>query len=369
MKPTVKALATLALLAFALPALAAVNINTAGLDELDALPGIGSVKAQAIIDYRTANGPFETKEELLQVDGIGQVTYDGLKDLITIDGENSAHTTTAEDDTDTAEETETPSTSSGSSSNKGAPLKGVKINYDTVVAQAPTTFTSVVTDTKGTELTYGVRYWWNFGDGTTGTDAFPVHTYQHPGTYTVTLRVTHKDLDVSTEATVDVLTSGITLSTPGDGSVALKNTTNAAIDIGGWMLVDQDIIFTIPSGTRIAKGAEVRFARSVTGLFGTTFTRLLFPNGILAASVVEPQKDVRVVSGAAPSHVHQEMVPQESVPSVDTSQSAAVAHTPLSPSVLPWAGLVGVVALGSLGTYFYTRRPVTKANPEEFDIV
>ncbi len=369
MKSTAKALVTLALLTFALPALAAVNINTAGLDELDTLPGIGPAKAQAIIDYRTANGPFETKEELLQVDGIGQATYDGLKDLVTIDGDSGTQTANTEDNIETAEDTETPLANSGSSSNKGAPLKGVKINHDTVVAQAPTTFISVVTDTKGTELTYGVRYWWNFGDGTTGSDAFPVHTYQHPGTYTVTLRVTHKDLDASTEATVDVLASGVTLSAPGDGSVALTNATNAAIGIGGWMLVDHDSIFTIPSGTRIAKGAEVRFARSVTGLYGTTFTKLLFPNGMLAASVVEPQKNIQVVSKAVSSHSDQDSAQHEPVPSANVSQSAALAHAPLSPSALPWAGLVGVVALGSLGTFFYTRRSVTKADAREFDIL
>lgn len=336
------------------------------------LPGIGDAKAQAIIDYRNgSDGPFETKEELMQVSGIKEGTYNPIKDLITVDGGESTDTTDTNTETEsesTTENTESASTNSGSSSNKGAPLKGVTITHDTVVAQAPTTFISVVTDTKGAELTYGVRYWWNFGDGTTGVDASPVHTYQHPGTYTVTLRVTHKDLDVSTEKTVEVLASGITLSAPGDGSIALKNTTKATIDIGGWLLVDQDTIFTIPSGTRIAKGAEVRFARSVTGLSGTIFTKLLFPNGILAASVVEAEKNTPVVS-AAPNYSNQKIVQQEPVLSTDISQSAAVAHTPFSSSALPWAGLVGVVTLGSIGTYYYTRRPVTKAEAGEFDIL
>ena len=60
-----------------------VNINTADADRLDALPGIGPVLAQRIIDWRTANGPFTSPEDLLQVSGIGQTTLDGLRDRIT----------------------------------------------------------------------------------------------------------------------------------------------------------------------------------------------------------------------------------------------------------------------------------------------
>lgn len=62
-----------------------ININTASKDELDLLPGIGASKAQAIIDYREANGPFASLEELMEVKGIGKATYDGLKDFITLD--------------------------------------------------------------------------------------------------------------------------------------------------------------------------------------------------------------------------------------------------------------------------------------------
>ncbi len=61
-----------------------VNINTASASELDALPGIGPVLAQRIIDRRTAQGPFTSVEELLEVDGIGQATLDGLREFITV---------------------------------------------------------------------------------------------------------------------------------------------------------------------------------------------------------------------------------------------------------------------------------------------
>ena len=59
-----------------------VNINTAGVDELDSLPGIGPVLAQRIVDWRTENGPFTDAAQLLEVDGIGQTVLESIQDFI-----------------------------------------------------------------------------------------------------------------------------------------------------------------------------------------------------------------------------------------------------------------------------------------------
>jgi competence protein ComEA len=61
-----------------------VNINHAEAWLLEALPGIGEVRAQAIIEYRRQNGPFHNINELVEVDGIGTATYEKIKHLITV---------------------------------------------------------------------------------------------------------------------------------------------------------------------------------------------------------------------------------------------------------------------------------------------
>jgi len=61
-----------------------IDINRAPAWLLEALPGIGEVKAQAIIDYRQQNGLFNNINELLKVEGIGQGTLEDIRDLITV---------------------------------------------------------------------------------------------------------------------------------------------------------------------------------------------------------------------------------------------------------------------------------------------
>ncbi len=61
-----------------------VNINTADRALLETLPGIGPVKAQAIIDYREAYGGFVETGEIMEVRGIGPSTYEKIRDLIRI---------------------------------------------------------------------------------------------------------------------------------------------------------------------------------------------------------------------------------------------------------------------------------------------
>ena len=62
---------------------APLDLNTATLEQLDALPGVGEVTAGHILAYRSAH-PFTTVDQLLEVPGIGQRRFDQLKDLVTV---------------------------------------------------------------------------------------------------------------------------------------------------------------------------------------------------------------------------------------------------------------------------------------------
>ena len=62
-----------------------ININTPSVTQLDALPGIGPVLAQRIIDYRDEHGPFKNIAELSLVEGIGNERLMAIYDLITVE--------------------------------------------------------------------------------------------------------------------------------------------------------------------------------------------------------------------------------------------------------------------------------------------
>jgi competence protein ComEA len=62
-----------------------INLNTATQAELETLPGIGPSIAGRIIEYREANGPFATIEDIQNVSGIGPAIFEDIKDLITVE--------------------------------------------------------------------------------------------------------------------------------------------------------------------------------------------------------------------------------------------------------------------------------------------
>ncbi|RME06415.1 MAG: hypothetical protein D6803_06555 [Anaerolineae bacterium] len=67
------------------PTTAKININTASQQQLEALPGIGPTIAARIIAYRNEHGPFQTIEQIMDVQGIGTVTFDKIKAYIAVE--------------------------------------------------------------------------------------------------------------------------------------------------------------------------------------------------------------------------------------------------------------------------------------------
>ena len=62
-----------------------ININTATIEELDKLPGVGEATANKIVNHRNDNGEFKTIEEIKNVNGIGDKKFEDMKNLICVD--------------------------------------------------------------------------------------------------------------------------------------------------------------------------------------------------------------------------------------------------------------------------------------------
>ena len=72
-----------------LPDISPLDLNSATQEELAQLPGIGEELAGRIVEYREANGPFESIEELMEVSGIGKGKFAALEGRVTVDREGA----------------------------------------------------------------------------------------------------------------------------------------------------------------------------------------------------------------------------------------------------------------------------------------
>ena len=161
-----------------------VNINTADQASLETLSGIGPSKAQAIITYRTQNGPFAKIEDIMNVSGIGTATFNNIKDYITVSGSGSAAQTTAAATSSASVQTQ--AQSQNQAAGAGPPAITTLIAVDgRVTAGGGSYFSAVAYGAQGDPILNNTRFIWNFGDGVTAEGTRVFHVYAYPGRYAV----------------------------------------------------------------------------------------------------------------------------------------------------------------------------------------
>lgn len=331
-------------------AYALVDINTASVAELDTLPGIGPTLAQRIVDYRTANGPFATTAEIKNVSGIGESTYNNLKDLITVSSGSTPPQSPPADEG---------ATTTAAAATVSTPVYAPVPSY--VPPPTPTLFADAGEDRTvivGAHVEYegraynidkeyveNARFHWNFGDGATAEGASVLHHFEYPGTYVVVLSVARDRESVSDKIVVRAEPAQLGFTVSPDGSVAIENRSVRDIDLSKWVVRAFLREFLLPEDTIVLAGSSIRISPKLLGFFAGLEAELAYPNGALALkanqatastevqAAPQPQAqpgNIAAVPSAAASRVVQEVHATDSVPEDDSSAATA---TPLVASV------------------------------------
>lgn len=288
---------------------ALVNINTANAALLDTLPGIGSTKAAAVIDYRTQHGPFAQIEDIQNVSGIGPSTYAEIKSLITV-GDASAPDTPPDSDPAPPDAADVASTtppaaapSSGSGSPEYIPIPVLRIvtgGNRTISSGADVPFTAAVYDGKGNKRDDALVTW-SFGDGMqrTGTSVF--HAYYDPGEYSAVVHATTSDGgEVFNELLITVKNAGIKISAISSRGIILANDDSRTLDLSFWKLSMGGQEFKIPERTQILAGHTILFPSRVIELPIADSALLLYPSGEVAALYPASTAQLSTASASLP---------------------------------------------------------------------
>jgi len=275
---------------------ALIDINTAGLADLDKIPEVGPVIAQRIIDYRSANGSFKTVEEIKNVKGIGEATFAKMKDFITI-GLGTGTVSGDDDQTGGGNEQEKRSddnnkgdkvgAGTGDQAGKSGSFK-INIGQERLASvRTPINF-SVSANKKGKTEN---AYYWSFGDGTSASGLKATHAYQYPGRYNVVLNaVIDQDEEAVARTTVLVVETKIKISQidPRQGYVEIANNGDREQNLNNWKLKLDNRTHTFPADTIISPKSTIKIPVSYLGfdLSKMTEIALTYPDGGVVSKAI-----------------------------------------------------------------------------------
>ncbi|OGG85487.1 hypothetical protein A2392_03305 [Candidatus Kaiserbacteria bacterium RIFOXYB1_FULL_46_14] len=342
-----------------LPALALVNINTATLDELDTLPGVGAVTAQKITDAR----PFESTSEIQNVQGIGgpgTKTYEDIIGLITVEGATVSET----DDSSDSLVSKSATAKDEDDIKVQKPVSGLVINApDYSFVGQVVNFEAVPSDGDQGRL---VRYWWNFGDGYTADSKVATHQYRHPGTYVVVVESYYLKKTHITRHEITILSPQLSVRSD-QGSFVITNKSDHEIDLFG-MTLSGVVNWSFPKYSILLPDASLAIDSSVVK--DALVVRLLGADGrVLAVSDSEKvaTKSKSVAYAPAPrisavsTNVSAQVIDQSPTPSVTDgeigsnvsvleptkpTQTANLSDANIPAKSWPYLGLMAVVSLG-----------------------
>ncbi|MDP1707447.1 MAG: helix-hairpin-helix domain-containing protein [bacterium] len=350
-----------------------ININTADATLLDTLPGIGPAYAIRIIDYRTANGPFASIEDIQNVSGIGPVTYAEIAPLITIGN------TSAPINSDSANSTSTQTTatttittvSSGGAPPEYIPIPTLRIITSgdrTVSSGADTPFTAVVYDGKGNKRDDALILW-SFGDGMQRTGASVYHSYYYPGEYIAVAHISTSDGgNALKEMVITAKDASIKIASVSARGISLANDSQRTLDLSLWRLSMSEKEFKIPAGTQILPGRTILFPSQIIQLPTAGSASLLYPSGEVAATyplvqarVEKPtvtkvsyekvQEVEKIISAQTNIQAYDEAV---IAPAASTELAAAGAASSTGVFSSPWfLSLIGVLTLAGSAFIFF----------------